>query len=74
MKIFLTLFLLFTGFAFQITAQQKILVPYSSESIIESELVSKITSSEVFEQLREKKYLKQLNPEVCRMKNWTIYF
>jgi len=78
MKIFLTLFLLFTGFAFQITAQQKILVPYSSESIIESELVSKITSSEIFEQLREKKYLKQLNPgiEDEKLDNiiLTIYF
>ena len=78
MKIFLTLFLLFAGFAFQITAQQKILVPYSSENIIEAELVSKIASGEVFEQLREKKYLKQLNPEVADEKLdyiiLTIYF
>ncbi|MBK7500710.1 MAG: S8 family peptidase [Ignavibacteriales bacterium] len=64
MKKFIILFLLIAGFAFQITAQQKILVPYSSESIIESELVSKIASSELFEQLKEKKYLKQLNPGI----------
>jgi subtilisin family serine protease len=78
MKKVLILFVLFAGFAFQITAQQKILVPYSSESIIESELVSKITSSEIFEQLREKKYLKQLNPgiEDEKLDNiiLTIYF
>ncbi len=78
MKKVLILFLLFAGFATQIIAQQKILVPYSSESIIESELVSKITSSEIFEQLREKKYLKQLNPgiEDEKLDNilLTIYF
>ncbi len=64
MKHFLSTMILIISFSFQIFAQQKILVPFSSESIIESELVSKIASSEVFEQLREKKYLKQLNPGI----------
>ena len=64
MKHFLSTMILIIIFSFQIFAQQKILVPFSSESIIESELVSKIASSEVFEQLREKKYLKQLNPGI----------
>jgi len=64
MKHFLSTMILIISFSFQIFAQQKILVPFSSESIIESELVSKIASSEVFEQLKEKKYLKQLNPGI----------
>ena len=64
MKHFLSTMILIISFSFQIFPQQKILVPFSSESIIESELVSKIASSEVFEQLKEKKYLKQLNPGI----------
>jgi subtilisin family serine protease len=78
MKYFLSTMILIISFSFQIIAQQKILVPYSSESIIESDLVSKVASSEVFEQLREKKYLKQLNPgmEDEKLDNilLTIYF
>ncbi|MFZ1517933.1 MAG: S8 family serine peptidase [Ignavibacteriaceae bacterium] len=64
MKHFLSTMILIISFSYQSFAQQKILVPFSSESIIESELVSKIASGEVFEQLREKKYLKQLNPGI----------
>ena len=78
MKNLLILILIIYAFTFQGLAQQKILVPYSSESIIELELASKIASSEVFEQLKEKKYLKQLNPEVADEKLdyilLTIYF
>ena len=70
--------LLVAVIAFQIIAQQKVLIPYSGESVIESELVSKIASGEVFEQLREKKYLKQLNPgtedEKLNYIFLTIYF
>jgi len=62
MNYFLTIWILTICFSIQNFAQQKWLVPYSGESVIETQLVSKVASSEVFEQLREKKYLKQLNP------------
>ena len=64
MKNLLMLILIIYAFTFESLAQQKILVPYSSESLIETEFASKIVSSEVFEQLKEKKYLKQLNPGI----------
>ncbi|MBK7631227.1 MAG: hypothetical protein IPJ23_11105 [Ignavibacteriales bacterium] len=60
MKNLLMLIPIIYAFTFQSLAQQKILVPYSSESIIELELASKITSSEVFEQLKEKKIFKAI--------------
>jgi subtilisin family serine protease len=70
--------LLVAVIAFQIVAQQKVLVPYSDESVIEMELVSKVASSEVFEQIREKKHLKQLNPTIQNEKVdyifLTVYF
>jgi subtilisin family serine protease len=61
MKNVITQLLIVILVSFQFFAQQKILVPYSSESPIESDLVSKIACSEVFEQIKEKKYLKQLH-------------
>lgn len=78
MKYFLSSAIVIVCFSFQVFAQQKILVPYSSESLIESDLVSKIASSEIFEQLKKKKYLKQQNPQVADEKIdfilLTIYF
>jgi len=78
MKNVITQLLIVILVSFQIFAQQRILVPYSSESIIESELIHKIASGEVLEQIKEKKYLKQLNPgiEDEKLDNiiLTIYF